>query len=83
MNKKPKIIKIIPNDNFELIAYFDNGIIKILNMSELINDVKGYHILKNKTIFKNLKIEHYGKVISWNENTDIDGEYIWENGENL
>ena len=81
--KKPKIIKVIPNDNFELITYFDNGIIKIFNMSELISDIKGYHILKNKTIFKNLKIENYYKVISWNENIDIDREYILENGENF
>jgi dihydroorotate dehydrogenase len=80
--QEPRIIKLIPKKNMILLAKFENGIIKKIDMKKQAKKIKEYKILEDEKIFKNVHIENAGWVVVWNDMLDMDGAYIWEYGEN-
>ena len=75
---RKKITHVIPNDNFTLTIYFDNGEKRIYDVAPL---------LKPGTVFEPFaKIENFKRVyldddhcIAWDIDPDIDSRVVWNN----
>ena len=75
-----KIIEVSIKENFIIIAKFKDGTIKKYDIKNLIDNYEIFNDLKNKQLFKLVKVDQGGYGISWNENIDLSSEEIWENG---
>lgn len=76
-----RIVEIEANDNYILIAKFENGIKKKYEMKQLIYKYDFFKELKNKNLFKMAYVDQGGYGIVWNDDIDLSSEDIWENGE--
>lgn len=76
-----KIKKVIPKDNLIIEVEFENEIKKIYDVKKVINKWSIFKNLKEKELFKKVKVDVGGYGISWNEDIDLSCEEIWKNGE--
>ena len=63
-----------------IIAKFKDGTIKVYDIKNLIDKYEIFNDLKNKKLFKLVKVDQGGYGLSWNENIDLSSEEIWKNG---
>ncbi len=70
-----KITEVVANDDYTLLLTFVNGEKKIFDFKPLLNEYP-YQPLKNKGLFKKAFI---CCGIAWNDEIDIDSEYLYEN----
>lgn len=75
-NGARKIIKVVPNDNYSLTVYFDNGEVRVYDMSEHLFGV--FEILKDRNKFKEVFIDEYGNI-AWDRDKTIDSNIKWDN----
>lgn len=75
-----KVSKVIPLDNLRLLVFFENGVIKIFDVSALIKDYPEFEILREPAIFQSVHVEAGGYGISWNEELDCSEGELWDNG---
>ena len=75
-----KIIEVSIKENFIIIAKFKDGTIKKYDIKNLIDNYEIFNDLKNKQLFKLVKVDQGGYGISWNEKIDLSSEEIWKNG---
>ena len=80
--KYPHIQSVIPKENFNLFIVFDNDEKRLYDTSRLF-DKEMFAPLKNKKIFREVKIEKGGYAISWDNDIDISEYELWKNGEKL
>ena len=59
---------------------FENKIKKEYDVKKIINKWRIFEQLKDKELFKKVKVDAGGYGVSWNENIDLSCEEIWENG---
>lgn len=72
-----KIKDVKANDDYTLTITFDNGEVRLYDMSGIVN--KGvFMILKDKSKFKEVYIDSSG-VISWDRDNTIDSNIVWSN----
>jgi hypothetical protein len=75
----PKISKINVLENYFLEITFHNGVIKLFDCNPYLSN-PNYISLKNKVIFKNVKIEAGGYGISWGRDIDFSENELWLKG---
>ena len=75
----PRIQKVDPIDNYQLIVTFTNGIKKLFNCKDKLQS-KQYSALKDISLFKSVKIDSQGYAISWTDEIDISENELWLNG---
>ena len=76
-NGRRTIKKVKANDDYTLTITFDNGEVKLYDMSDTVG--KGvFDILKDKDKFKQAYIDDSG-VISWDIDNSIDSNVVWSN----
>ncbi len=75
-NGTREIIKVIPNDDYSLNIHFDNGEIKVYDMSENLFGV--FEILKDKEKFNEVFIDEYGNI-AWEIDKNVDSNIHWNN----
>jgi hypothetical protein len=70
-----KLIKIEPDNNYFLTCYFEDGTVKRINLSSLLN-YPVFAPLKNESVFKTIKNKSY--FVEW-EGYDIDlsADTLW------
>ena len=75
-----KISNVKPLQNMLLFVEFRDGTEVIYNAEKLpaVNEL--FNDLKNNEIFSQVKVDIGGYGISWNDDLDLAGEEIWENG---
>lgn len=78
-----KIKKVLPKENLIIEVEFENKIIKEYDIKKVINKWTIFENLKDKELFKKVKIDIGGYGISWNEDIDLSCEEIWQNGEKI
>ena len=76
----PKIVDVNVSEGYLLVVRFDNNNIKNYDISKLFSDSR-FEVLKDKVLFKNVKVDAGGYGISWNDDVDISEYEIWTNGE--
>lgn len=73
-----KIVEIELMDDNQVICHFNNGEVRILDLSSTINDRYASKILTNEAVFASVKVGDFGELY-WPgvaEITDLDGKII-------
>ena len=73
---RKKIVRVIPNDDYSLTIYFNNGEIRVYDMSESLFGV--FRILEDKQKFNEVFIDEYGNI-AWDIDKEIDSSDHWDN----
>ena len=77
----PKVINVVPLDNYNLEVRFSDHKIKIYDLKPWLSH-KDFYQLKNIIFFKSVKVESGGHGISWNDEIDLSESELWLNGKN-
>ena len=75
----PKIKAAVVSDQKTIIVTFDNGEVKLYDVSKLLNNDM-FSPLNDQAFFKNIKVEPGGYAVYWNEMIDISEYELWKNG---
>ena len=78
-----KVISVTPLTGMRLMIEFDNHIIKIFDVRQIISDHPEYAALENEDLFSLVEVEPGGYGISWTPELDASEGELWENGETL
>lgn len=76
-----KIKNVTPLQDYRLSIQFAEGITKIYNMIELIENNKMFFKLKDKELFYSVEVDVGGYGIIWNDDIDISCDELFNNGE--
>ncbi len=77
-----KVAEVKANDNYTLIVKFDNLVTKQYDAGKLLSDTR-FESLKDKALFKTVKVDAGGYGIIWNDDIDISENEIWTEGEEV
>jgi len=75
-NELRTILKIDSTDNYQLLLTFDNGEIRLYDMSSQLFGV--LEILKDINKFKEVFIDSSGNI-AWHKDKNIDSDIVWHN----
>lgn len=75
-----KIKKVEAQSNLILKIEFENNTIKYYDVKNVMNKYEEFNILKNKSIFENVRVDVGGYAVIWNETLDLDCEELFQNG---
>lgn len=76
----PKILKIQPLDDLNLLVTFDNNTVKTFDVKPYLKDFEAFKPLTNEKLFRQAKVDVGGFGIVWNDDIDIDRYDVWEFG---
>jgi len=71
-----RITKVAPNDDYSLTVTFDNGEVRIYDMSNNLYGV--FEVLKDKNKFNEVFIDEFGNI-AWERDKNIDSTKEWNN----
>lgn len=75
--KGPRTIeKVIANEDYTLTVHFDNGEVRVYDMSEMLYGV--FEVLKDKAKFKKVFLDEYGNI-AWDMDANVDSNIHWNN----
>ena len=75
-----KIKNVTPLQDYRLSIQFAEGITKIYNMIDLIENNKMFFKLKDKELFYSVEVDVGGYGIIWNDDIDISCDELFNNG---
>lgn len=78
-----KIKNVTPLQNYKLSIQFAEGVTKIYNMINLIENNKMFFKLKDKDLFYSVEVDVGGYGIVWNDDIDISCDELFNNGETI
>lgn len=78
-----KIKNVTPLQDYRLSIQFAEGITKIYNMIDLIENNKMFFKLKDKELFYSVEVDVGGYGIIWNDDIDISCDELFNNGETI
>lgn len=78
-----KIKNVTPLENYKLSIQFAEGITKIYDMIDLIENNKMFFKLKDKELFYSVEVDVGGYGIIWNDDIDISCDELFENGKTI
>lgn len=76
-----KIKSVTPLQDYKLSIQFAEGITKIYDMTNLIENNKIFFKLKNQELFASVEVDIGGYGVVWDDNIDISCDELFENGE--
>lgn len=71
----PVVISVVPQDDFTLLLVYDNNERKVFDMKPLLKQ-QPFNALSDKNLF--LKVKTSFDTIEWENEIDIDPEYLYE-----
>ena len=76
-----RIKKVIPLENFVVLAIFQDGVEKEYDMKQLFDTFPQFRAFEcEEGLFEKVSVDAGGYGISWNDELDLDAETIWEDG---
>lgn len=81
MFHKVKDVTALPN--YKISIQFSEGITKIYNVKNLIENNPIFQKLKNENLFYSVEVDIGGYGILWNDDIDISCDELFENGETI
>ncbi len=76
-----KVTAVTPLPEFRLLVHFSDGCTKEYDMSRLVENMDAFRPLKtDQALFNQVSVDPGGYGISWNDDIDLDGSELWENG---
>lgn len=76
----PRIVEIKPKDGMILVAKFESGQIKEIDIKPYLEIFEPFKQLLNPALFNSVKVDCGGMGVVWNENIDLSRYDIWEYG---
>ena len=75
-----KVISATPLTNMRLLIVFNNHIVKLFDVRQIIPDYPEYADLENDDLFSLVRVEPGGYGVSWTSELDASEGELWENG---
>ena len=75
-----KVLSVTPLTNMRLLVVFDNNVVKLFDVKQIIPDYPEYADLENEDLFALVKVEPGGYGVSWTSELDASEGELWENG---
>ena len=78
-----KVKEVYPLDNMRLKIVFENDVIKLYNVKQLLDDYADMFqpLIDNPVLFNNVQVDCGGYAVSWSPDIDIPEVELWEGGE--
>lgn len=77
-----RIKKVIPLENFVMLAVFQDGVEKEYDMKQLFEGVQQFRAFENEEgLFEKISVDVGGYGISWNDELDLSSDDIGDDGE--
>ena len=80
MNGIPRIKEVKPLENLEILAIFQNDIVKKYDVKPLLKKYDVFKQLENPNLFNMVRVDCGGFGIVWNDEIDLSEYEIWQNG---
>jgi len=80
MNGIPRIKEVKPLENLEILAVFQNDIVKKYDVKPLLKRFDVFKQLENPHLFNMVRVDCGGFGIVWNDEIDLSEYEIWQNG---
>ena len=81
--ERVKVISVTPLTDMRLLVVFDNHIVKLFNVRDIVQDYPEYAALENEDVFSLVKVESGGYGVSWTPELDASEGELWKNGAEL
>ena len=81
--ERVKVLSVTPLADMRLLVVFDNHVVKLFNVREIIAEYPEYAALDNEDLFSLVKVEPGGYGVSWTPELDASEGELWKNGEEL
>jgi hypothetical protein len=78
--ERVKVISVTPLTNMRLLIVFDNHIVKLFDVRQIIPGFPEYSDLENEDLFSLVQVEPGGYGVSWTPELDASEGELWENG---
>lgn len=76
-----KVTAVTPQPGYQLLVHFSDGCAKQYDMTPLFDRMPVFESLKQiPGLFEQVAADPGGYGISWNDDIDLDGSELWENG---
>lgn len=73
-----RIIRVVPNDDYTLTLLFDNGEVRLYDMSALIKSGTVFSPLMDLSVFRRAYIDDM-HAVSWDIDPAVDSTVVWSN----
>lgn len=74
-----KIIKVVPNDDYTLILFFENGEVRLYDLSSsIMKEGSLFERFLDLNKFRQVYLDEVGAV-SWDIDPNVDSRIVWEN----
>jgi hypothetical protein len=80
MYPKVKSVKVVKDTKLEII--FEGDIKRIYDCYRIMQK-EPFNCLKDKALFKNVRVDSGGYGISWNDDIDLSESELWIHGKNI
>jgi len=78
-----KVISATPLKDMRLLIVFNNQVVKLFDVRQIISEYPEYEDLKNEDLFSLVQIESGGYGVSWTQDLDASEGELWEYGMEL
>jgi len=78
-----KVISATPLKDMRLLIVFNNQIVKLFDVRQIISEYPEYADLENEDIFSLVQVESGGYGVSWTPDLDASEGELWDNGVEL
>ena len=75
-----KIKNVTAYPDYKILVQFSEGITKIYNVKQLIENNSMFKILRNEELFYSVQVDIVGYGIIWSDDIDISCDELFENG---
>lgn len=78
----PKILSVIPLENYQLRVTFTNHITKRYDCSDILTH-PAFSLLHDPAIFRTVQVDQGGYGVFWNDEMDISESELWLHGKTI
>lgn len=78
-----KVKDVTPLPDMRLSVQFANGVTKLYNLAPLMERFDAFKTLREGRHFEDVEVDPGGYGISWDDDTDLSCDELWEHGETI
>ena len=78
-----RVISATPLEDMRLLIVFNNQVVKLFDVRQILPDYPEYADLENEDLFSIVQVESGGYGVSWTPDLDASEGELWENGVEL
>jgi hypothetical protein len=79
----PLLTQIEAKKNMKVLATFDNGVSKIVDVKQYVKLFEPFEKLKDEALFNKVRVDYKGHAAVWTDDIDLDASDLWEYGKTV